>query len=91
MKGNPWNEQLKQLKSILNDLSINRNNMVSIVVFDSNFRIEIKNQLASRVDIQKIRFTGGGTSFSEALKGAFECLRDDIGKKYLNLVMISDG
>ena len=63
MEGDPWKDQLKSLKVILNDLSKSDQNLISIVVFDSNYQVFCNSKMASKIDVSTIPYPGGLTSF----------------------------
>ena len=63
MNGNPWKDQLKSLKAILNDLSKSDQNLVSIIVFASNYQVFCNSKMASKIDVSTIPYPRGGTSF----------------------------
>jgi hypothetical protein len=93
MGGVKWQEQLKSLKAILNDLSTSDKNKVSINVFTDDDNIIYKNRNPSDIDVNTIEFPSGATKFEAvaAFKGALKIMKEFFDKINIHFVYISDG
>lgn len=88
---NNWENQKNQIKDYLGNLRGNKNNYISIIVWDDRHVIPYSGSPVKDVDFDNIPFTKGGTSPCEAFKGALTA----IGNRHLNeniyFIYTSDG
>jgi hypothetical protein len=72
MEGQPWNDQLTSLKSILSSISTDPTNKTSILVFNTSCIPFCIHKDPSKIDVSQIPFPGGGTTPDPAfIKAAY--------------------
>jgi hypothetical protein len=91
MGGNRWTEQITALRNILKDLSAISLNRVSLLVFNTKPIYCIDNSKISDVNLNEIKFPGGGTIPAAAFIGGNAIMKKYIGKANLYFIYITDG
>ena len=76
MRGEPWKNLLEGVKEFIKiRLDSGPADRITIIVFNNNANYAYFNENIKNIDINKIKFTGGGTDFTKAFDIVIEIMR----------------
>lgn len=94
MGGRPWQDLMKAFSETLNKINKfakNGNVYISVINFESNYRIIYERQEASKIDIGKIVYKSGGTYFEPVFNAAYSIASKTINKEMIIFIFMTDG
>ena len=95
MNGRKWSDLIKALTSTLEDIkkfsSSSSNNKISILNFETDYRIIYEREEPNNIDIHKIQYGGGGTSFEPVFNAAYRIASKTIASETIYFIFMTDG
>lgn len=91
MTGGKWNDLLASLKKTLGKVhTLNENNKVTIINFSSQALVEYSGASPDSINVNSLKFQGGGTDFHRALLTALDHIKV-IKHNEITMVFMTDG